>query len=220
MKWKTSLATVPLLIGLAFGASQAVAAPCSTIDITGSGGDPLFAGSPGDVSTDDVTFRGNDSDACSALYDGNDSEVEIEAIFGGDFTTGPKSNNGLPSGTVEGFSVDYNGDGTWSLTYTGDPLTTDLVVVLKQSQGWAAFIFNDESFPDGTGGTWLVEWCSGQEPFEGSCSGTSLEDLSHLQIYFGDGGGGGQENPEPATLLLLGLGLAGLALTRRRRLRI
>lgn len=240
---RTVLAASALAAGLMLPAVSSAAA-CSAFDLTSvnSNYDSLYPGSPGDLDTADVTFRGSPADACAGLYHGNNvgnatSIAQVQALianmgWGTDYSSAITSNGGgTAGGEAHGieWTVSYD-DGTWRLAYSADPDATiqlDVVAIFKQSQGWAAWWFDDESFvTDGSGnGTYEIEWCSGNpsaQPNRGwfDCSGT---DLSHLSVYFGDpqtldqctNGECGQ-TPVPGSLALLGIGLAGLGYRFRR----
>lgn len=213
----------------------ASAATCSAYNLQGVNAsyDALYPGSPGDLSTSNVTFRGGNADGCSGVYDGNDNDVQVAALISGmgwgsgySMTEVKSDGGGASTATVFGidWSVSYNA-GSWTLAYQADPnlaITLDFVLVLKQSQGWAAWWFDGENFQtDGSGqGTYTVEWCSGQPGASSfGCSGIGL---SHMTLYFGDAvdycpNGDCNETPVPGSLALLGLGLAGLAYRLRRK---
>lgn len=243
---RSVLVTSAIAVGLAVPAVSSAAA-CSAFDLNAinSAFDNLYPNSPGDLDTTNVTFRGSPADGCAGLYDGNNSGnatsiAQVQALisgmgWGAGYSSEIKSDGGgATGGAAHGinWTVSYSaGAGTWQLAYSADPNTSiqlDLLAIFKQSNGWAAWWFNDEQFvTDGSGaGTYEIEWCSGNPAAQPStnwfdCSGTGL---SHLSVYLGDphelvpctNGDCGQA-PVPGSLALLGVGLAGLGYQFRRR---
>ncbi len=146
------------------------------------------------------------ADACYGIQSGNIETPEANPYFYGDL---------LPSSAFGGEFGDYttwtllaydnkedvndsnflNG-GTWSVDLSSG--ISELVIVLKQGNGWGAWYFD----PAQSSGTWSTSW-------QGNGKG-----YSH---GFALGRGGSVSVPEPATLGLLGLGLIGIGFARRRR---
>jgi hypothetical protein len=226
MKWKTSIAAIPLFLGVAFS-SSILAAPCNTTSTS-------VAGSPGNITTDDVTLEGASANDCGALYQGNNNDFEgvVQPTFTelgwGEFVEGPKADNET-AGSETVFDVDWtisydDDENDWLLEYEGDglPLTLDLAVIFKQGNFWATWLFEGVVFAAAgeKEGTYVINWCTAVP--QGAPFNCTSEDISHLSVYFQDGenGGGETQIPEPGSLLLAGLGLAGLALTQRRRRRV
>ncbi|MGH7555968.1 MAG: PEP-CTERM sorting domain-containing protein [Longimicrobiales bacterium] len=220
-----STAVIAVSLGLGLASGGVLAAACQT---PASGSDPLVAGSPGTVSTAGMGFRGSDADACAALYDGNNTLAEVNTIasnlgWGGPFNatelkaeTGSNPDAATVFGIQWTLSTDLTPSGDWTLSFQAEPdvtRTLDVVGVLKASQGWAAFLFDDEVFTtDGSGaGTFTVQWCPGNPPTFTGCN--NFAGLSHLQIYFAET----DQVPEPGTVALLGLALAVLSVANRRR---
>lgn len=179
-----------LAIGMLSGAGRpGHAASCSAYS---SLGDPLLAGSPGELDTSDLTFRGREADGCSGLYLGNDSPAEVRTVAA-QLGSAPdalqplvKADGAAAANAVlyDGilWSVSYeSGSNYWSLSYSSEPELSnsyDLIVVLKQAGGWAVFRFADQllATDDTGGGTFQIDWC--RRGF-----GCSSEELSHLGVY-------------------------------------
>ncbi len=216
-----------LLAGLLLGfAEPVVAASCSA---DSSGGDALLAGSPGDLDTSDMTFRGNPADGCSGLYVGNNSAAEVRAVA---LQLGSMLDPLQPELKADGAGMTgaalYDGilwtlsyqtspePDTWTLSYSSDPglvRSYDLVAALKQATGWAVWRFADEVFAtDGAGGgTFFIDWCKGSRNMTFDCSSDAL---SHMSVHFSPTS---RQVPEPGPLLLVGAVMAFLLVSAQRR---
>ena len=106
--------------------------------------------------------------------------------------------------------------GTWDLSWEGltEDLIIDLAVVVKASDRFATYVFENELFAAPSGG-----------PDEGTYeitflnNGGNIPDLSHLSIYARDAEGGipPEVVPIPAAAWLFGSALLGFIGYARRR---
>lgn len=188
----------------------------------------------------DVTFEGNDADACAGANAGNiagpDDAGIIDGYFGSAWSYLTASDAGGVVGTFNGIQFTLSGvgagsSGSWTLGWVDAngaapanlPFWIDLAAVVKAGNGHAAYLFDDlmlAAAPDNSGqGTWEVIIANQNEiPL----------DLSHLGLYVRIGtctsncdplppGGGGNPIPEPETLALLGIGLLGMGASLKRK---
>jgi hypothetical protein len=196
---------------------------------------------PDGLSVDDVTFGTSLANDCYGVVVDNDNASNIWSTTGWTFLAKDNTPDGSSpdplSGTVSGITFTLNAEpeggaefGTWTLSWsqTGLPgynLTMDLIAVIKASDRFASYLFEDLAFTTNGngGGDWKVAY---KKP-----AGPNLitPDLSHLSIYYRDpihtdpctsncgGGGTGTGVPEPSVLALLGIGLLGVGLNRANK---
>ena len=165
------------------------------------------------------------STQCSGYYDGNDSNQDLNGLFGTDWTEAAKINivdadeNGFSDTdgpfvngilTIDGPSTTDAGlSGTWSVT--GWSGFTKAMIVIKAGNSFSAYLM-DLAYKSGTWSTAGVD-CVGN-----SCNQPGL---SHFTLYkvTGDSGTGGDggEVPLPAAAWFLLTGVAGLGAMRRLR---
>lgn len=119
----------------------------------------------------------------------------------------------LPGGPDSSSLFNFTGGGSsGGVSYVGGISTSDIMFVFKDG--------NDTNLVG-----YLVPMLSGNYStpftnppftFRGAPNG---KDVSHISVYYREGGGGTppQQIPEPGVLLLMGAGLLGLGLARRRK---
>lgn len=258
-----TLAALPARAAPVSGGPQGQGIPtyCST-------GEPRTANAAG-LSTSDVRYRGADAADCFGVATGNDNaaQVNTRSLFGladwamltrfdddgdGGGTTSHPFAVDDPAGTLL-FSLAYLGlvDGLHGYALNASaspasllPATMTLAAVIKQGNGWAAYLFpRAEVSADATGsvnvGSFLTAFGPGQNDFShtsfygrgyaacapGAC-GTSTGGGSPSGEPGGgpgngDGDGDGSQPPnavpEPASAVLTASALLALLATRRRQ---
>lgn len=184
---------------------------------------------PDGISTSNVTFRGTAADDCFGVQLGNDSGAH-GAYIGWDGFSQLLSDDAADAVGATNFWGGVNWSlsgatraksGTYTLSWSDPlpinlPLTLDLIVVLKSSDRFASWLFNDELFqadPSTGTGTWEIKFRN---------NGGRIPNLSHLNLWVrGDTTTKPPEPPtnvpEPGTLGLVAIGLTALCLAGRRR---
>ena len=177
------------------------------------------------LSLQDVTFSGAPASDCYGVAPGNDRLSAINTLEWGDGWTLLTKDESQAPVTFMGveFELDTQGrkSGSWTLATrdldTGSllnlPMELDIVVVLKASDRYAAYLFDDAVFDGTDGGTWSIA-------FENR--GGQIPDLSHMSFYVrvDEDGGIAAAIPEARTyaMMLVGLGLVGFMARRRARM--
>ena len=181
-------------------------------------------GNTAGLSLADMTLGGALATDCYGVVMGNDKLSAVNSFdWGGDWTLLTKNESMLPA-TFMGleFDLDTSGStsGGWSLAASDVngamplnlPVELDLVFVLKASNRYAAYFFDDAVLDGTDGGTWSIA-------FENH--GGQIPGLSHLSLYarIDEDGGVPSAIPEARThaMMLAGLGLVGFMAYRRRR---
>lgn len=175
-------------------------------------------GDAGALSLADMTLNGALASDCYGVVSGNDKTAAINSLaWASDWTLLTKDETtGWATFMGIAFDLDRTGtrSGTWALSaYDPDttaplnlPVELDVVAVLKASNRYAAYFFDDAVFDGSDGGTWSVAFVNG---------GGQIPDLSHLSFYvrIDEDGGIPSAIPEPGTyaLFLAGLALVGFA---------
>lgn len=182
------------------------------------------------LSTDDMSFNGLAASDCYGIGMPNDSAAAINGLTAWQGSVGnwallakvdPDSSVGTNTLSGIDFTLSASGDtaGTWTLsaadtngpTYANLPLYMDFVAVLKASNGYAAYFFDDVVVGGSNDGTWTIAFTN---------NGGQISDLSHLSLYTRLGADGSiPPIPEAETYatMLAGLGLVGLMVRWRKR---
>lgn len=189
---------------------------------------------PDGLDVNQMTFNSNNADDCFGVVIGNEPKTngsltdgfnDLNLTWGTDWTFLAKDDdpgdplNGV--GSFGGFqftlAADAGTTGSWTLTgvdLNGDgtppdfPVFFDFVGMLKASDRYALWFFDDAKVEANNNGTFTINFVN---------NGGNFPDLSHMNLYIREGDDPGQQIPEPGTLALLGLGLAGLSALRRRK---
>lgn len=184
------------------------------------------------LSKTDMTFNALAANDCYGVSSGNDDAATINTLVNwqapaGQWALLAKSdtdvNGGVSYGSISGIDFTLSAStgtaGSWTLSafdsngpaYANLPATMDFVGVLKASNGFAAYYFDDVVVSAGNSGTWTIEFTN---------KGGQTPDLSHLSLYTRVDAGGGipAAIPEARTyaMMLVGLGLVGFMARRAR----
>jgi len=176
------------------------------------------------LSPADMTFNSALATNCYGVVMGNDTQSTINSLAWGNDWTFLSKDEAMRPATFMGveFALDTAGKtgGTWTLAGTDVngaallnlPLEMDLVVVLKASNRYAAYFFDDAVFDGADGGTWSIA-------FENH--GGQIPRLSHMSFYvrIDEDGGIPSAIPEAQTyaMMLAGLGLVGFMARRKKQ---
>lgn len=177
------------------------------------------------LSLADMSFNGALATDCYGVVMGNDKLSTINSLaWGGDWALLTKDESPVPA-TFMGiaFDLDTTGGkwGGWSLAardvngtaQLNLPVELDVVVVLKASNRYAAYLFDDAVFDGTDGGTWSIAFRN---------QGGQVPELSHMSFYvrLDEDGGIPSAIPEAQTyaMMLVGLGLVGFMARRRASL--
>lgn len=199
------------------------AAPVSAASYCGAGltnGDGL--------SKSDMTFNAIAATDCYGVVVANDSAASINGLV--NWQQAPEQwsllaksdgvNTSLLSGIQFTLATTPGIPGTWTLSaadtngvdYANLPATMDFVGVLKGSNRYAAYFFNDVLVGGDNSGTWEIAFVN---------NGGNFPDLSHLSLYtrVNELGGIPTAIPEAQSyaMMLAGLGLVGFVARRARR---
>lgn len=184
------------------------------------------------LSKSDMTFNSMAASDCYGVSSGNDDAATINGLANwqdpaGQWALLAKSDadvgGGVSYGSLSGIDFTLSASagivGTWTLeafdsngpAYANLPATMDFVGLLKASNGFAAYYFDDVAVSAGNAGTWTIAFVN---------NGGQTPDLSHLSLYTRVDGGGGipAAIPEAQTyaMMLAGLGLVGFMARRAR----
>ena len=177
------------------------------------------------MSTSNMTFNNVAANDCYGIVSGNDSLAAINSLsnWNGPGTTDDwlyelrdNAPGNATAGTGSFLGVNWTlqasltSPGTWTLSGVGNlPQTLDFVGVVKGGTSWSAYLFEDRLVSATNSGTFTIVFTVGRN--------NNIPDLSHMSLYFREGGGGNNNNvPEPGTLALVGAALLGAAFARRR----
>ena len=177
------------------------------------------------LSLADMTLNGVLATDCRGVVMGNDKLSAVNSLaWGNDWTLLTKDESPVPA-TFMGveFDLDTMGGkwGSWSLAARDVngaspldlPVELDVVAVLKASNSYATYLFDDAVFDGTDGGTWSIAFQN---------QGGQIPKLSHMSFYvrIDEDGGLPSAIPEAQTyaMMLVGLGLVGFMARRRARL--
>jgi len=141
--------------------------------------------------------------ACQGPISDNDDVSKITDIFGYALAASETWVVAEKSDENNSNLVANTATGTWE--YTGDPLSSPFVIVLKASDSFAAYLFKDlgNLVTNSTGG-FSISWSNG---------GSQIPNLSHMTIYSTTNT---SAVPLPAALWLFGPALLGFMGFRRK----
>ncbi len=221
---QSALSTAALVLASLLAAPSAMAA--SYCGASPSNADGL--------SKSDMSFDSMAASDCYGVSSGNDDAPTINTLTNWadpdpalEWTLLAKSdtgiNSGVSSGSLSGIDFTLTAStgtaGTWTLeafdsngpSYANLPATMDFVGVLKASNGFAAYYFDDVTVSAGNTGTWTIAFAN---------KGGQTPDLSHLSLYtrIDESGGIPAAIPEARSyaMMLVGLGLVGFMARRAR----
>jgi hypothetical protein len=162
-------------------------------------------------SVTDVTIGLASSLACEGAYDGNDSNTDLDGIFGiNDWVELAKVDMDDGEGGTSGVLTVGDGEtsGSWSVSGFGD--AKNIMLVLKGGPTFSSYLLSTTGLVGPIMGTWSTAGIL-------AGSGASGPGLSHLTIYTNDVIDPTTPVPLPAAAWMLLAALGGLGLFGRRR---